>query len=206
MQPVTIDFSERIPVFTKDYTQLFFILNGQVVAAHSSWDMDEKIVKIVKQIIQMSAMNYLRSKPDISIEEYSNEIPGISASCIQGLNDQHFEVQSLNISSIVPDEASMEMIRKVEQMNIIKGMSSDDITKMVADEHQKAMEMMGMQGGMAPMQGMQGGMVPTQGMQGGVVPAMDPKDIKVSYPNFCPNCGTKTAGTNFCANCGYKLR
>lgn len=26
-----------------------------------------------------------------------------------------------------------------------------------------------------------------------------------SFPNFCPNCGQKTAGANFCSNCGQKL-
>lgn len=26
-----------------------------------------------------------------------------------------------------------------------------------------------------------------------------------NVPNFCPNCGQKTAGANFCGNCGHKL-
>ncbi len=27
-----------------------------------------------------------------------------------------------------------------------------------------------------------------------------------TYPKFCPNCGTQTAGGNFCGNCGSKLK
>lgn len=30
-------------------------------------------------------------------------------------------------------------------------------------------------------------------------------EANVNIPNFCPNCGTKTAGANFCSNCGQKL-
>jgi len=42
-------------------------------------------------------------------------------------------------------------------------------------------------------------------------PAPVPRDTPAaapaasSGPNFCPNCGTKTAGGRFCANCGTKL-
>ncbi|WP_026908028.1 SPFH domain-containing protein [Paucisalibacillus globulus] len=32
-----------------------------------------------------------------------------------------------------------------------------------------------------------------------------PSNGSSNVPNFCPNCGQKTAGANFCSNCGQKL-
>lgn len=185
MNSLVIDFSERIPIFDKNNVHLFYIASGQADVAHTVWDMNDSTVKIAKQVIQMTVINYLQSKPDLSYDNYANEIPAINEACIQKLTEQRFEVHSLNINSIVPDEASMAVLKNLEQTKIIEGMSSNDISLKMAEEQQKAMEMLG--------------------NSGGIVPAME-NPIKDVYPNYCPNCGTKTTGTNFCSNCGYKLR
>ena len=187
MQPVTVDFSERVPIFDKSNMTIFYIASGQTSIAHTSWDMDDSIIKIVKQTIQMVVKDYLQSKPDLTYENYANEIPAISEACVKKLTETRFEVQSFNITSIVPDEASMAMLRNMENTMKVQQMSPEDLAKKMAEEQMKAMQMMGMPGGAQPA-------------------ATTPEaPAQANYPKFCPNCGTKTVGSKFCGNCGFKL-
>ena len=190
MQPVTVDFSERIPIFDKSNMTIFYIASGQTSIAHTSWDMDDSIIKIVKQTIQMVVKDYLQSKPDLTYDNYANEIPAISEACVKKLTETRFEVQSFNITSITPDEASMAMLRNMENTMKVQQMSPEDLAKKMAEEQMKAMQMMGMPGGTQP---------------AATTPATPAAPAQANYPKFCPNCGTKTVGSKFCGNCGFKL-
>jgi len=178
MAAVVVSFSERVHLFTGENTNQFLTVSGQGEVGHSSLDMDEGTIKLVKKVIQSAAMNHFRKKPDISMDQLAAEIPEISKECAAQLTAQGFEVQSLIVNSIAPDEESNAQLKQQLQAVIAETMISNDISPNSTEAQLRAM-------GVGPMQGL---------------------SQPSNYPKFCPGCGTPTKGENFCEVCGNKLR
>lgn len=117
-----------------------------------------------------------------------------------GISITAFAISSFNyppeVQKMAEKAAAQSMIGDVgrfQQINMGEAMGN-------AQGGGTAADMAGLAMGMAMGQQMAAQMYPNQAATAGTAQAGTGK-----APNFCPNCGTKTAGANFCPNCGQKL-
>lgn len=137
-----------------------------------------------------------------------------------GLTITGFQVMSFNypkeIQDMISKTASHGMVGDVEKyqrLSMVDGMSSGKMGGSGAASDMAGM-MMGMNMANQMMNQMNqqnqnnNGQKPPQPSAQPGTPAPEggvQQPTSEGKPNFCPNCGTKTAGGNFCANCGHKL-
>ncbi|MCG1022119.1 SPFH domain-containing protein [Sutcliffiella horikoshii] len=137
-----------------------------------------------------------------------------------GLTITGFQVMSFNypkeIQDMISKTASHGMVGdvdKYQRLSMVDGMSSGKMGGSGAASDMAGM-MMGMNMANQIMNQMNqqnqnnNGQKQPQPSAQPVTPAPEggvQQPTSEGKPNFCPNCGTKTAGGNFCANCGHKL-
>ncbi|WP_339147116.1 MULTISPECIES: SPFH domain-containing protein [unclassified Sutcliffiella] len=136
-----------------------------------------------------------------------------------GLTITGFQVMSFNypkeIQDMISKTASHGMVGdvdKYQRLSMVDGMSSGKMGGSGAASDMAGM-MMGMNMANQMMNQMNqqnqnntGQNQPQPPAQPVTPPASEGQPaVSEAKPNFCPNCGTKTAGGNFCANCGHKL-
>ncbi len=116
-----------------------------------------------------------------------------------GISITAFAISSFNyppeVQKMAEKAAAQSMIGDVgrfQQINMGEAMGN-------AQGGGTAADMAGLAMGMAMGQQMAAQMYPNQATAGTAQAGTG------KAPNFCPNCGTKTAGANFCPNCGQKL-
>lgn len=116
-----------------------------------------------------------------------------------GISITAFAISSFNyppeVQKMAEKAAAQSMIGDVgrfQQINMGEAMGN-------AQGGGTAADMAGLAMGMAMGQQMAAQMYPNQAAAGTAQAGTG------KAPNFCPNCGTKTAGANFCPNCGQKL-
>ncbi|KMJ56980.1 hypothetical protein AB685_18435 [Bacillus sp. LL01] len=137
-----------------------------------------------------------------------------------GITITGFHVMSFNypkeIQDMISKTASHGMVGdvdKYQRLSMVDGMSSGKMNGSGA-----ASDMAGMMMGMNMANQMMNQMnqqnqnndqsepqTPAQAKTPLAPPVSEGQPAAENKPNFCPNCGTKTAGGNFCANCGHKL-
>lgn len=122
-----------------------------------------------------------------------------------GITITGFQIISFNypkeIQDMITKNASHSMVGHIDryqQISLTDALASGKMQGGAASE--MAGMMMGMNIASQMMEKMKQG---TQAAEKSA-PASQPQEEK-KRPNFCPNCGTKTAGGNFCSNCGQKL-
>lgn len=136
-----------------------------------------------------------------------------------GIGITSFAISSFNyppeVQKMAEKAAAQSMVGDVgrfQQINMGTAMGNAQSGGTVADMAGLAMGMAMGQQMAAQMYPNQAGAVQTAqapaGMPGGAQQAQAAGTAQTGTgkaPNFCPNCGTKTAGANFCPNCGQKL-
>jgi membrane protease subunit (stomatin/prohibitin family) len=133
-----------------------------------------------------------------------------------GITITGFHVMSFNypkeIQDMISKAASQGMVGdvdKYQRLSMIDGMSSGKMSGSGTASDMAGMMMgMNMANQMMNQMNQQSLNQPqSQAPQNtsSTTPSNEEKPETENKPNFCPNCGTKTAGGNFCSNCGYKL-
>lgn len=125
-----------------------------------------------------------------------------------GIRITGFQIMNFNypdeIQEMITKNAAQSMVGDIgryQQLSMTDAMASGNVSggSMAGD---MASMMMGMQMAGQMMNQM------NQSIPNKNTTPQNPTDINATnaaIPNFCPDCGTKTAGTNFCGNCGKKL-
>lgn len=120
-------------------------------------------------------------------------------------------ITGVNISSFNYPEEIQKMVEKVAAQGMIGDLGRYQQVEMIDGMASGRMSGGSIAGDMAGLQmGMMMGQQFSQQMVQNTTHNMavgQPQNSTAGEvrPNFCPNCGTKTAGMNFCANCGMKL-
>lgn len=130
-----------------------------------------------------------------------------------GLSITGFNINSFNypkeIQDMITKAASQGMVSdvaKYQQLEMTDGIASGKV-KSGGTASDMAGMMMGMNVASEMMKNMKqmGQPEQNQQQQQNSPTANNQSAGNTSKPNFCPNCGQKTAGANFCSNCGQKL-
>jgi membrane protease subunit (stomatin/prohibitin family) len=123
-----------------------------------------------------------------------------------GLSVSAFHIMSFTypeeIQGMINKNASTSMVgdlNRYQQVAMTEGIASGKVKGGGAASDMAGM-MMGMNMANQMMQNMN-----NHNSQPNSQPGSEANTPSGSKPNFCPNCGTKTAAANFCPNCGRKL-
>jgi membrane protease subunit (stomatin/prohibitin family) len=123
-----------------------------------------------------------------------------------GLSVTAFNIMSFTypeeIQGMINKNASTSMVgdlNRYQQVAMTEGIASGKVKGGGAASDMAGM-MMGMNMANQMMQNMN-----NHNSQPNNQPGSEANTPSGSKPNFCPNCGTKTAAANFCPNCGQKL-
>lgn len=185
-------------------------------------DVKERITALLDQLLMKWIIN--EGKDMFHLQANAFEIAkGIKADLDMELLSTGMTITSFTIGNFNYPESVQQMIDKVASQGMVGdinryqqismtdamasgkvqggGMATDMAGMMMG--MQMAGQMMNNMNQMNPMNQM-----PQQNTmpQGNPVPNAAPAGYATgTKPNFCPNCGTKTADANFCPNCGQKL-
>lgn len=155
------------------------------------------IVKEGKDMLNLQSNSYEIAngiKTDLDMELFSTGL------AITGFNIMSFTYPA-EIQNMINKNASHSMIGdlgKYQQVSMTDGISSGNVKGGGAAADMAGM-MMGMNMANQMMQNM------NQGNNGSIPSGATTNSGNAVKPNFCPNCGQKTADSNFCPNCGQKL-
>jgi membrane protease subunit (stomatin/prohibitin family) len=136
---------------------------------------------------------------------------GIRTDLDMQLFDTGLSVTAFNIMSFTYPEEIQAMINKNASTSMVGDLNryqqvamTEGITTGKVKGGGVASDMTGMMMGMTMANQMMQNMN-NQNTQHSAHTGSDANTPSGSKPNFCPNCGTKTAAANFCPNCGQKL-
>lgn len=206
----------------------YIALIDQVAGVRNKYlveDIRTRIVSILNQLL----MKWIgrEGKDKFNLQAYADQISaGIKEDLDMeltkdGMTITGFYVNDFNypkeVEAMVTKAASHSMVTdvgKYQQMEMTDGMASGKMSGGGSDGGSTATDMAGMMMGMNIAKDMMGSMNDSkdakqqhsekQSQPEATVPDSG-GDSTSNVPNFCPNCGEKTAGANFCGNCGHKL-
>ncbi|WP_066191582.1 MULTISPECIES: SPFH domain-containing protein [Gracilibacillus] len=207
-----------------DYVKLIENIAG-VKDSYLVEDVRLRITAILDQLLMKWISK--EGKDMFNLQANSFEIGnGIREDLDMQVNKDGLEICGFNIMSFNYPKEIQDMITKsashgmIGDMNRYKEVSmTDAIASGKSEGGNSATDMAGMMMGMNMAQEMMKGMNQNQSNnnnqqqtsnqqqpnQQSNQQAADNNPSPGSIPNFCPNCGSKTAGMKFCGNCGYKL-
>lgn len=190
-----------------DYVKLI----DKIAGVRESYTVDDVKLRITSVLDQL-LMKWIpkEGKDMFNLQANSFDIAlGIQADLDGQLKDSGLAVTGFNIMSFTYPEEIQAMINKnashsmVGDLNRYQTISmTDGITNGNVKGGGMASDMAGMMMGMNMANQMMQNMNQTTSQ-----PAQQPASTadQNQKPNFCPNCGSKTAAANFCGNCGQKL-
>ncbi|QGH36975.1 hypothetical protein GI584_08665 [Gracilibacillus salitolerans] len=194
-----------------DYVKLI----DNVAGVKDSYLVEDVRLRITAILDQLLMKWITREGKDMfNLQANSFEIGnGIQEDLDMQVNSDGLEITRFNIMSFNYPKEIQEMITKsashgmIGDMNRYKDVSmTDAIASGKSEGGNTATDMAGMMMGMNMAQEMVKGMNQSQSSnpQQQSQPQQN-NNQSGAIPNFCPNCGNKTAGMNFCGNCGHKL-
>ncbi|WP_026287199.1 SPFH domain-containing protein [Gracilibacillus lacisalsi] len=192
-----------------DYVKLIDNVAG-VKNSYLVEDVRLRITAILDQLLMKWITK--EGKDMFNLQANSFEISnGIKEDLDMQVNSDGFEITRFNIMSFNYPKEIQDMITKsashgmIGDMNRYKDVSmTDAIASGKSEGGNTATDMAGMMMGMnMAKEMMEGG---NQNQSSNEKPRQNQGGNQSgAIPNFCPNCGNKTAGMNFCGNCGHKL-
>lgn len=192
-----------------DYVKLIDNVAG-VKNSYLVEDVRLRITAILDQLLMKWITK--EGKDMFNLQANSFEISnGIKEDLDMQVNSDGFEITRFNIMSFNYPKEIQDMITKsashgmIGDMNRYKDVSmTDAIASGKSEGGNTATDMAGMMMGMNMAQEMMKGR--NQNQPSNEQPRQNHEGNQSgAIPNFCPNCGNKTAGMNFCGNCGHKL-
>lgn len=201
----------------KDYLALIEKIAG-IKQQYSIDELKERVLSVLNQLLMKwisregrDMFNLQANSAEISrgiMEDLDMELRKTGL-CVTGFQVESFSYPE-EIQKMVEKSASQSMVGdmgRYQQMSVLDAMGKSGQGAGVASD------MAGLQMGMmmgqqvaGSMAGSMGGQLKGQGSQGASPAAGKPgSQTQGKMPNFCPNCGQKTAGFRFCPNCGQKL-
>ncbi len=194
-----------------DYVKLIDNVAG-VKDSYLVEDVRLRITAILDQLLMKWITK--EGKDMFNLQANSFEIGnGIQEDLDMQVNSDGLEITRFNIMSFNYPKEIQEMITKsashgmIGDMNRYKDVSmTDAIASGKSEGGNTATDMAGMMMGMNMAQEMVKGMNQNQSSNPQQQSQLQQNNNQSdAIPNFCPNCGNKTAGMNFCGNCGHKL-
>jgi membrane protease subunit (stomatin/prohibitin family) len=192
-----------------DYVKLIDKIAG-IKQSYLIEDVRLRIVAILDQLLMKWISK--EGKDMFNLQANSFDIAsGIRTDLDMQLFDTGLSVTAFNIMSFTYPEEIQGMINKnastsmvgdlnrYQQVAMTEGIASGKVKGGGAASDMAGM-MMGMNMANQMMQNMN-----NHNSQPNNQPGSEANTPSGSKPNFCPNCGTKTAAANFCPNCGQKL-
>ncbi|WP_163579024.1 SPFH domain-containing protein [Gracilibacillus saliphilus] len=191
-----------------DYLKLIDNVAG-VKNSYLVEDVRLRITAILDQLLMKWITK--EGKDMFNLQANSFEISnGIKEDLDMQVNSDGFEITRFNIMSFNYPNEIQDMITKsashgmIGDMNRYKDVSmTDAIASGKSEGGNTATDMAGMMMGMNMAQEMMKGR--NQNQPSNELGQNQGGNQSGAIPNFCPNCGNKTAGMNFCGNCGHKL-
>lgn len=207
-----------------DYLKLIENIAGM----KDSYLVKDVHLRIIPNLDQLLMKWITKEGKDIfNLQANSFEIgAGIREDLDMLVNKDGFEITGFNIMSFSNPDEIQDMINKTASHSMIGDMNrykevamTDAIASGKSEGGNSATDMAGMMMGMNMAQEMMKGMNQNQSSnQQQAQPQQQSQQAQQqpqqnqsaqsqsgAVPNFCPNCGNKTAGMNFCGNCGHKL-
>jgi membrane protease subunit (stomatin/prohibitin family) len=192
-----------------DYIKLIDKIAG-VRQSYNVEDVKLRILTILEQLLMKWISK--EGKDMFNLQANSFDISaGIRTDLDMQLFDSGLSITAFNVMSFNYPEEIQKMINKNASYNMVGDINRYQqvaMTEGITTGQNKgggvASDMAGMMMGMNMANQMMQNMNQNQGNNGTQMqPNSDASNS--TKPNFCPNCGTKTAVTNFCPNCGQKL-
>ncbi len=184
-----------------DYVKLIDKIAG-IQESYFVEDVRLRIVAILDQLLMKWISK--EGKDMFNLQANSFDISsGIRTDLDMQLFDTGLSVVGFNIMSFTYPEEIQKMINKNASFSMV-----GDINRYQQVAMTEGISTGQVQGGgvASDMAGMMMGMnMANQMMQNMNHAGSNPNTQAGVKPNFCPNCGTKTAAANFCPNCGQKL-
>ena len=184
-----------------DYVKLIDKIAG-IQECYYVEDVRLRIVAILDQLLMKWISK--EGKDMFNLQANSFDISsGIRTDLDMQLFDTGLSVVGFNIMSFTYPEEIQKMINKNASFSMV-----GDINRYQQVAMTEGISTGQVQGGgvASDMAGMMMGMnMANQMMQNMNHAGSNPNTQAGVKPNFCPNCGTKTAAANFCPNCGQKL-
>ncbi len=184
-----------------DYVKLIDKIAG-IQESYYVEDVRLRIVAILDQLLMKWISK--EGKDMFNLQANSFDISsGIRTDLDMQLFDTGLSVVGFNIMSFTYPEEIQKMINKNASFSMV-----GDINRYQQVAMTEGISTGQVQGGgvASDMAGMMMGMnMANQMMQNMNHAGSNPNTQAGVKPNFCPNCGTKTAAANFCPNCGQKL-
>lgn len=192
-----------------DYVKLIDKIAG-IKQSYLIEDVRLRIVAILDQLLMKWISK--EGKDMFNLQANSFDISsGIRTDLDMQLFDTGLSVTAFNIMSFTYPEEIQGMINKNASTSMVGDLNRYQqvaMTEGIASGKVKgggaASDMAGMMMGMNMANQMMQNMNNHNGQQN-TQPGSEANTPSGSKPNFCPNCGTKTAAANFCPNCGQKL-
>lgn len=197
-----------------DYIKLIDKIAG-VKTSYTVEDVRIRITSILDQLLMKWIVK--EGKDMYNLQANSFDISkGIKADLDMELFDTGLTITGFNVMSFTYPQEVQNMINKnashsmvgdlgkYQQVSMTDGIASGKVHGGGAASDMAGM-MMGMNMANQMMQNMNQGNV--NQTPNGNMPNTNSNSSNntASKPNFCPNCGQKTASSNFCPNCGQKL-
>jgi len=191
-----------------DYVKLIDKIAG-IRQTYTVEDVRLRIISILDQLLMKWISK--EGKDMFNLQANSFDIAnGIRTDLDMQLFDSGLSVTGFNIMSFTYPEEIQAMINKNASFSMVGDLNryqqvamTEGISSGKVGGGGVASDMAGMMMGMNMANQMMQNVNQQQTHQSNSNPSASPQGA--AKPNFCPNCGQKTAAGNFCSNCGQKL-